>query len=197
MTVIQIPWATGGKYVKLVCRLGEPRPGHNTDLITQGGSVKLTCDAERIRYEENDGRFRVLPSRTWTFAIRESDGELYDASSDDGGVGVYVLSGLSDRIEPAGFTWTATIKPNFGDSWKVTIPLIDSEEFDLAAAPESPFNRARPDAMRQAVSFLQNRMRFLVGDVSEIREQIDLISENDSTGVFVPDLTVLFDNKLI
>ena len=65
MTAVQIPWAPGALFLHVICRLGEPRPdGSDADeypnLMTQGGTVALTCNASRIKYRETDGRQRTL-----------------------------------------------------------------------------------------------------------------------------------------
>lgn len=141
---IQIPWAPGAVYTKLLCRLGEPRPDSYAtdtipDLMTQGGSVRLKCDVKRIRYTEADGRPRMLSMNEWAFNIRPSDGELLAVDSND--FGVYILSGLSEGVEPANFGWTATVTPASGDSWTVRIPATSSSVIDLASAaiiPELP-----------------------------------------------------------
>ena len=62
---VQIPWAPGALFLHLVCRLGEPRPdgsddGIQPDLMSQAGTVTLTCNTDRIRFPESDGRKRML-----------------------------------------------------------------------------------------------------------------------------------------
>lgn len=135
-TPVLIPWAPGAKYTKVICRLGEPRPdgpdaNEYPDLMTQGGTVTITCAAKKIRYSEPDGKARMLTTRPWTFKIRSSDGELYNPES--GAVGVYILSGNSAGLDPAGFTWSATVTPDNGESWPVTIPANAGATVDLVS----------------------------------------------------------------
>ena len=135
-TPVLIPWAPGAQYTKVICRLGEPRPDGSDvdeypDLMTQGGTVTITCAAKKIRYSEPDGKARMLTTRPWTFKIRPSDGELYNPES--GAVGVYVLSGNSAGLDPAGFTWNATVTPDNGESWPVTIPANAGASIDLVS----------------------------------------------------------------
>lgn len=136
---VEIPWAPGANYTRIICRLGEPRPDgadvdEHPDLMTQGGSVTLTCTAKKIRYAEEDGRSRMLTTRAWTFKVRLSDGELYNPES--GNVGVKILSGSSAGVDPAGFTWTATVTPDNGESWSCTIPPTAGATFDLVSNAE-------------------------------------------------------------
>lgn len=133
MASTKIPWAPGGKYIHVTCRLGTPKPSPTDDtdnipdLMTQSGSVRLTCNAKRIRYTEEDGKNRMLTLASWNFDIQESDGELTDGKI----VGVYLLSGLSTGVDPANFTWTAVVTPATGDSWTATIPYNVEGDFDL------------------------------------------------------------------
>ena len=133
---VEIPWAPGANYTRIICRLGEPRPDgtdadENPDLMTQGGTVTLACTAKKIRYAEADGRSRMLTTKAWTFKVRLSDGELYNPES--GNVGVKILSGSSAGVDPAGFTWTATVTPDSGESWFCTIPPTAGDTFDLVS----------------------------------------------------------------
>ena len=133
---VEIPWAPGANYTRIICRLGEPRPDgtdadENPDLMTQGGTVTLACTAKKIRYAEADGRSRMLTTKAWTFKVRLSDGELYNPES--GNVGVKILSGSSAGVDPAGFTWTATVTPDSGESWSCTIPPTAGDTFDLVS----------------------------------------------------------------
>lgn len=133
-TPVQIPWAPGAKYIKLTCRLGEPRPDSKDsdempDLMTQAGIVRLVCSAKRIKYTEADGRSRMLTTGEWLFKIRASDGELCNENSQT--VGVYVLSGETVGVDPSNFYWTATITPEKGEGWTVTVPSTSAETFDL------------------------------------------------------------------
>ena len=135
---VQIPWAPGALFLHLVCRLGEPRPdgsddGIQPDLMSQAGTVTLTCDTDRIRFPESDGRKRMLSMNEWSFSIRASDGELFTPS---GEVGVEVLSALTPGIDPSQFTWTAKVKPTSGKPWSVVIPPTASGTVDLVELAE-------------------------------------------------------------
>lgn len=135
---VQIPWAPGALFLHLVCRLGEPRPdgsddGIQPDLMSQAGTVTLTCNTDRIRFPESDGRKRMLSMNEWTFSIRASDGELFTQS---GEVGVEVLSALTPGIDPSQFTWTAKVKPTSGKPWEVVIPANASGTVDLVELAE-------------------------------------------------------------
>lgn len=134
---VQIPWAPGALFLHLVCRLGEPRPdgsddGIQPDLMSQAGTVTLTCNTERIRFPESDGRRRMLSMNEWSFSIRASDGELFTS----GEVGVEVLSALTPGIDPSQFTWTAKVKPTSGKPWEVVIPANASGTVDLVELAE-------------------------------------------------------------
>ena len=159
MAGVQIPWAEGAQYIKLVCRLGEPKPDSlsdqdiHPDLMTQAGTVRLTCNAKRIRYTESDGRSRMLSIDTWVFAIRESDGELY--SVDDGSVGVEVLSGASAGCDPSGFTWTAVVTPVRGDSWTAAVPANATGTFDLCDGADVPLLAPGSNTITQRVAELE------------------------------------------
>ena len=141
MTETLIPWAPGAQYTRLVCRLGIPRPDgldedldDLPDLMSQGGTVKLKCDVDRIRYLESDGFYRVLTfdEKDWVFKIRPEDGQLVHMNRQT--VGVQILSGRTKGLDPANFTWTATITPNKGKQWQVTIPADAGPIFDLGGA---------------------------------------------------------------
>ena len=98
---VKIPWVSGAVFLKVVCRIGEPRPDATDvdtypELNTQSGTVTLSCDAAKIRYRETDGRYRMLTMREWTFFIRSSDGELVNNA--DNTVGVYILSARTPEI---------------------------------------------------------------------------------------------------
>lgn len=136
---IQIPWAPGAIFTKLLCRLGEPSPDavdsdENMDLKTQTGTVTLTCNAPLIRYTEADGRSRMLTSKPMTFSIRPSDGELFNSSS--GVVGVSVLSASTPGLDPTGFTWTAVVKPLTGLPWTCVVPPDAGVIYDLVSGAD-------------------------------------------------------------
>lgn len=143
----QIPWAPGAVYQKVLCRLGQPVPDGDDqdeypDLLAQGGTVTITCNAKRIKYQEDDGRVRVLTTKPWTFQIRKTDGELYNPES--GQIGVMILSGKSEGVDPVDFTWTAVVKPDNGDPFTVVIPAMDGGEVDLAEFSDVPPSPGTP-----------------------------------------------------
>lgn len=155
---VQIPWAPGALFLRLLCRLGEPRPDGadvdtNPDLMTQTGTVTLTCDTSRIRYPEADGRKRMLSMGEHTFSIRASDGELY--SPESGAVGVEVLSSLTPGIDPTAFTWTAKVKPTSGEPWQVTIPADAVGTVDLVEVAEGGAPSAGVSSLAARVAALE------------------------------------------
>lgn len=157
-TPVLIPWAPGAQYTKVICRLGEPRPDGSDvdeypDLMTQGGTVTITCAAKKIRYSEPDGKARMLTTRPWTFKIRPSDGELYNPES--GAVGVYILSGNSAGLDPAGFTWSATVTPDNGESWPVTIPADAGATIDLVSIADLVIPSAGESTLTARVAALE------------------------------------------
>lgn len=136
MAAEQIEWQPGAKFIHLVCRLGLARADAadldaNPDLMTQGGTVKLSCSVPRIRYTEADGRRRMLTiASPWTYTVRASDGELVNQST--GQIGENILSGASTGTDPGGFWWTAEVFPATGGSFKCTIPPLENGAvFDL------------------------------------------------------------------
>ena len=157
-TPVLIPWAPGAQYTKVICRLGEPRPDGSDvdeypDLMTQGGTVTITCAAKKIRYSEPDGKARMLTTRPWTFKIRPSDGELHNP--ENGAVGVYVLSGNSAGLDPAGFTWSATVTPDNGESWTVTIPADAGTTVDLVSIVDIAIPSAGESTLSARVAALE------------------------------------------
>lgn len=136
MSEVMIPWAPGAVYTRVLCRLGMPRPDTNPtdgnpELIPISGKVSLTANIASARYLESDARYRYLTFGTWEFSIRASDGELVNIPT--GTIGVSILSGSSQRIEPEGFSWVATVKPAFGGEWKCVIPPDAVSPYDLVA----------------------------------------------------------------
>lgn len=135
MTEIKIPYLPTAKYFKIVCRLGVNRPDTADDddrypnLMTQGGRVEIAASIPRFRYTEADGKVRLVSVPRDSYMIQSATGELFDA---DGVVGVYLLNTSSPGVDPAGFTYKATVRPAIGEPFEVTIPGDPSAtELDL------------------------------------------------------------------
>ena len=125
MTETKIPWVASAAYFKVLCRLGINRPDaagdedSNPDLMSIGGTVDIRAAVTRFRYTEADGRSRMVTMPSGTYQIQASTGELFDA---DGNIGVLLMDSASPGVDPAGFTYSATVRPNIGEPWEVTFP---------------------------------------------------------------------------
>lgn len=125
MTETKIPWVASAAYFKVLCRLGINRPDStgdedsNPDLMSIGGTVDVRAAVTRFRYTEADGRSRMVTMPSGTYQIQASTGELFDA---DGNIGVLLMDSASPGVDPAGFTYSATVRPNIGEPWEVTFP---------------------------------------------------------------------------
>lgn len=136
MTEIQLPYLPSAQFFKILCRLGINEQDVNWDsdgnpqIRTIGGKVTITASIPRFRYTEADGRKRVVYTKTETYNIQTSTGELFDA---DGNVGVNLLNPNTPQMDPQGWTYRATVRPNGGEPFDVFIPshLKAGATFDL------------------------------------------------------------------
>ena len=136
MTEIQIPYLPSAQFFKIRCRLGINEQDvigdsdGNPQIRTIGGTVTISAMVPRFRYTEADGRSRVVYTKTETYNIQTSTGELFDA---DGNVGVNLLNTNSPQMDPQGWTYTATVRPKGGAPFDVFIPshLEAGATFDL------------------------------------------------------------------
>ena len=135
MTEIQIPYLPSAQFFKIRCRLGINEQDvigdsdSNPQIRTIGGTVTISAMVPRFRYTEADGRSRVVYTKTETYNIQTSTGELFDA---DGNIGVNLLNTNSPQMDPQGWTYRATVRPNGGEPFDVFIPSEpDGGVFDL------------------------------------------------------------------
>ena len=125
MTEIQIPYLPSAQFFKIRCRLGINEQDvigdsdGNPQIRTIGGTVSIFAMVPRFRYTEADGRSRVVYTKTETYNIQTSTGELFDA---DGNIGVALLNTNSPQMDPQGWTYRATVRPNGGEPFDVPIP---------------------------------------------------------------------------
>ena len=125
MTEIQIPYLPSAQFFKIRCRLGINEQDiigdsdSNPQIRTIGGTVTIFSMVPRFRYTEADGRSRVVYTKTETYNIQTSTGELFDA---DGNIGVFLLNTNSPQMDPQGWTYRATVRPNGGEPFDVPIP---------------------------------------------------------------------------
>ena len=125
MTEIQIPYLPSAQFFKIRCRLGINEQDviwdsdGNPQIRTIGGTVSISAMVPRFRYTEADGRSRVVYTKTETYNIQTSTGELFDA---DGNIGVALLNTNSPQMDPQGWTYRATVRPNGGEPFDVPIP---------------------------------------------------------------------------
>ena len=125
MTEIQIPYLPSAQFFKILCRLGVNEPDiigdsdSDPQIRTIGGTVLISASIPRFRYTEADGRTRVVYTKTETYNIQTSTGELFDA---DGNIGVNLLNTNSPQMDPQGWTYRATVRPNGGEPFDVPIP---------------------------------------------------------------------------
>ena len=135
MTEIQIPYLPTAQFFKIRCRLGINEQDiigdsdSDPQIRTIGGTVSISASIPRFRYTEADGRKRVVYTKTETYNIQTSTGELFDA---DGNIGVNLLNTNSPQMDPQGWTYKATVRPNGGEPFDVPIPSDGGGEvFDL------------------------------------------------------------------
>ena len=135
MAEIHIPYLPSAKFFKIRCRLGihEQDIASDTDsdpqIRTIGGTVTIATSVERFRYTESDGRARVVYNKTETYNIQTATGELFDA---DGNLGVHLLDTTSPGVDPQGWTYTATVRPEGGAPFDAVIPSgWAGDAFDL------------------------------------------------------------------
>lgn len=135
MTEIQIPYLPSAQFFKIRCRLGVNEQDiigdsdSDPQIRTIGGTVSISAMVPRFRYTEADGRKRVVYTKTETYNIQTSTGELFDA---DGNIGVNLLNTNSPQMDPQGWTYKATVRPNGGEPFDVPIPSDGGGEvFDL------------------------------------------------------------------
>lgn len=135
MTEIQIPYLPSAQFFKIRCRLGINEQDiigdsdSDPQIRTIGGTVTISASIPRFRYTEADGRKRVVYTKTETYNIQTSTGELFDA---DGNIGVNLLNTNSPQMDPQGWTYKATVRPNGGEPFDVHIPSDGGGEvFDL------------------------------------------------------------------
>ena len=125
MTEIQIPYLPSAQFFKILCRLGVNEQDvigdsdSDPQIRTIGGTVSITAMVPRFRYTEADGRKRVVYTKTETYNIQTSTGELFDA---DGNIGVNLLNTNSPQMDPKGWTYKATVRPNGGAPFDAFIP---------------------------------------------------------------------------
>ena len=125
MTEIQIPYLPSAQFFKIRCRLGINEQDiigdsdSNPQIRTIGGTVTIFSMVPRFRYTEADGRSRMVYTKTETYNIQTSTGELFDA---DGNIGVALLNTNSPQMDPQGWTYRATVRPNGGEPFDVNIP---------------------------------------------------------------------------
>ena len=125
MTEIQIPYLPSAQFFKIRCRLGINEQDvigdsdRNPQIRTIGGTVTIFSMVPRFRYTEADGRSRMVYTKTETYNIQTSTGELFDA---DGNIEVFLLNTNSPRMDPQGWTYRATVRPNGGEPFDVNIP---------------------------------------------------------------------------
>lgn len=168
MTPAQIPWAPGAKYTHIICRLGDIRPdGEDTDelpdLLTQSGTVKLFCAVNRVRYTEADGRRRMLTMGPFDYSIRASDGELFNPVT--GTIGVSIPSSLSAGMDPAEFTWSASVTMANGDSFNSVIPPMEGT-FDLVDGTDDVPTSMGVSTLSGRVTAVEDRVTVLEGSSS-------------------------------
>ena len=135
MTEIQLPYLPSAQFFKIFCRLGINEQDvigdsdGNPQIRTIGGTVSISAMIPRFRYTEADGRKRVVYTKTETYNIQTSTGELFDA---DGNIGVNLLNTNSPQMDPQGWTYRATVRPNGGQPFDVFIPSDpEGDVFDL------------------------------------------------------------------
>ena len=135
MAEIHIPYLPTAKFFKIRCRLGihEQDIASDTDsdpqIRTIGGTVTIATSVKRFRYTESDGRARVVYLKPETYTIQTATGELFDA---DGNAGVHLLDTTSPGVDPQGWTYTATVRPEGGEPFDAVIPSgWAGEAFDL------------------------------------------------------------------
>lgn len=135
MAEIRIPYLPSAKFIKVLCRLGihEQDVASDTDsnpqIRTIGGTVTIVTSVTRFRYTEADGRARVVYNKSETYNIQTATGELFDAN---GNLGVYLLDTTSPGVDPQGWTYRATVRPEGGEPFDVVIPSgWTGEAFDL------------------------------------------------------------------
>ena len=135
MTEIQIPYLPSAKFFKIRCRLGIHEQDvsgdndSNPQIRTIGGTVTISTSVKRFRYTEADGRSRVVYNKDETYKIQPATGELLDA---DGNLSVYLLDTTSPGVNPQGWTYKATVRPDGGEPYDAVIPSSwAGEAFDL------------------------------------------------------------------
>ena len=135
MAEIHIPYLPSAKFFKIRCRLGihEQDIASDTDsdpqIRTIGGTVTIATSVARFRYTEADGRARVVYNKTETYNIQTATGELFDA---DGNLGVHLLDTTSPGVDPQGWTYKATVRPEGGEPFDAVIPSgWTGDAFDL------------------------------------------------------------------
>ena len=108
----QMPWDDYVDMFPVVCRVGlvtkdSQDAGPLVDLTTSPGSVLIetTAPAGLLTYREVDGHYRLVRHEPHTYKIDPQTGSLV---TDDGGV-LYLLDPNSDRINPKGYNYKATI----------------------------------------------------------------------------------------
>ena len=135
MTEIQIPYLPSAQFFKIRCRLGVNEQDiigdsdSDPQIRTIGGTVSISAMVPRFRYTEADGRKRVVYTKNETYNIQPATGELLDA---DGNLSVYLLDTTSPGVDPQGWTYKATVRPDGGEPYDAVIPSgWAGEVFDL------------------------------------------------------------------
>lgn len=175
MTETKIPWVASAAYFKVLCRLGINRPDSagdedsNPDLMSIGGTVDIRAAVTRFRYTESDGRSRMVTMPSGTYQIQASTGELFDA---DGNIGVLLMDSASPGVDPSGFTYSATVRPNIGEPWEVTFPGHQPTAIvDLVSAATVASSTGVSD-LPGRVSVLEQEMENSMGSITSALDAI-------------------------
>lgn len=106
------------------CSIGQfvmdgPDDGRTPDLAAMGGKVTITPDLKKPLRIRGDTPLedRVVGVNALVFTLDPLTGQLVHP---DGTVGVELVDPDDDKLDPKGWTYTATVAPDAGNRWSVT-----------------------------------------------------------------------------
>lgn len=106
------------------CAIGQfvmdgPDSDHGPDLAAMGGKVTIAPDLKKPLRVRGDTPLedRVVGVNALVFTLDPVTGQLVHP---DGTVGVELIDPDDDRLDPKGWTYTATVAPTEGNRWSVT-----------------------------------------------------------------------------